>query len=267
MEHLRSVGIDEGVPRRLAVMVMGLTGSTRTGWHSHRRGQLLYSTGGLMVVHAEDGTWAVPSGHALLIAPELPHHVAWHGCTATCTAYIEPSAFGDAAPETCRIIQLSTLLDVSLRALAEEPPLYDLEGRGAHLEALLLDEIGRAPETMFALPLPTNRRLRKLCRALLETPALESDIDEWASTIGVSRSTLTRSFRTETGLSFAEWRRRVRMLYALTQQAEGVPLSVAAKAAGYRSANALRDMIRRSAQSDRAMARRPAQPGWDKSPP
>lgn len=253
MEHFRSIRIDEDVPRRLAVMAMTLTGSAKTGWHSHRRGQLLYATGGLMVVNAEDGTWAVPSGHALLIAPELPHNVAWHGCASTCTAYIEPAALGSAAPETCRIIRLSPLLDVSLRALAHEPALYDLQGRGAHLEALMLDEIARAPKTMFALPLPTNRGLRKLCRALIETPSLGFDIDEWANTIGVSRSTLTRKFRAQTGLSFAEWRRRVRILHALTQQAEGVPLRVAAKIAGYRSANALRDMMRRTAQTEGAL--------------
>jgi AraC-like DNA-binding protein len=257
MEHLRSTGIDETIPRRLAAMVMELAGSTKTGWHSHRRGQILYASGGLMVVDAEDGTWAVPSGHALLIAPELVHKVAWHGCVSTCTAYIEPAAFGTSVPETCRIIRLSPLLDVSLRALAAEPPLYDLDGRGAHLEALMLDEIARAPETMFALPLPTNRGLRKLCRALIETPSLGFDIDEWANTIGVSRSTLTRNFRAQTGLSFAEWRRRVRILYALTQQAEGVPLQAAAKLAGYRSVNALRDMMRRAMQGQGPSPRSP----------
>jgi AraC-like DNA-binding protein len=253
MEHLRSTGIDESVPRRLAVMVMNLPGSTKTGWHSHQRGQLLYAQGGLMVVDAEDGTWAVPADHALLIAPELPHKVAWHGCTATCTAYIQPAAFAPCAPETCRTIRLSPLLDATLRSLAAEPALYDLEGRAAHLEAILLDEIARAPEVMLALPLPTNRGLRKLCRALIDTPSIGFDIDEWASTVGVSRSTLTRNFRAQTGMSFAEWRRRVRMLYALTQQAEGVPLSVAAKTAGYRSANALRDMMRRAAASGKSL--------------
>lgn len=248
MEQLRSTGIDESIPRNLAVMVMPLAGNTKTGWHSHRRGQLLYASGGLMVVSAEDGTWAVPSGQALLIAPDLTHRVAWHGCHSTSTAYIEPAAFTN-APETCRVITLSPLMDACLNALTEEPSLYDLQGRGAHLETLILDEIARAPETMFALPLPHNKGLRKLCRSLIETPSIGLDIDEWAHAVGVSRSTLTRNFRAQTGLSFAEWRRRVRMLYALTQQAEGVPLQIAAKAAGYRSANALRDMVRRSANS------------------
>jgi AraC-like DNA-binding protein len=254
MEHLRSIRVDENAPRRLVVMVMDIARSTKTGVHSHARGQLLYAQGGLMVVSAEDGTWAVPANHALLIAPELPHKVAWHGCTQTCTAYIDRAAFGLAAPETCRIIQLSPLLDASLRALAEEPTLYDLEGRAAHLEAIMLDEIERAPETMLALPLPTSRGLRKLCRSLIETPSIGLDIDEWANVVGVSRSTLTRNFRVQTGMSFAEWRRRVRMLHALTQQAEGVPLSVAAKTAGYRSANALRDMMRRATMNGKSLS-------------
>ena len=56
--------------------------------------------------------------------------------------------------------------------------------------------------------------------------------------MGVSRRTLTRRFREEAGLSFGTWRRRVRLLEALTRQAEGIGMHEVAAAVGYRSPRA-----------------------------
>ncbi|WP_246694095.1 AraC family ligand binding domain-containing protein, partial [Methylobacterium sp. WL18] len=114
--------------------------------HFHPRAQLLYATAGLMMASAEDGTWVVPEGHALWIPPRLPHAVATHGAVAMCSAYLDPAAVA-AFPDRCRVILVSPLLAAALTALGDEPVLYDEARRGGHLAALVLDEIGRAPET------------------------------------------------------------------------------------------------------------------------
>ena len=115
-----------------------------------------------MMASAEDGTWVVPEGHALWIPPRLPHAVATHGAVAMCSAYLDPDAVAD-FPTGCRVIAVSPLLAAALAALAEEPVLYDQDGRGGHLAALVLDEIGRAPATPLTLPLPRDPRLRRVC--------------------------------------------------------------------------------------------------------
>jgi AraC-like DNA-binding protein len=94
------------------------------------------------------------------------------------------------------------LLEAALVALSAEPPAYDTTGRGGHLASLILDEITRAPTTPFALPVPADRRLRQLAQRLIEHPGSPLDIDHWANEVGVSRRTLTRVFRAQTGLSF-----------------------------------------------------------------
>ena len=105
------------------------------------------------------------------------------------------------------------------------------------------------PDASFALPLPRDARLRRLCRELIDDPGLGHDLDAWADRIGVGRRTLTRRFRQETGLSFAAWRRRVRLLEAMTRQARGGSASRIAAAVGYGSARAFRTMARRSGVS------------------
>lgn len=244
---MRSIDPDDyqDVPRAVAVLARNYEAGTSTGSHSHPRTQLLYATSGLMLATTRDGSWAVPAGHALLIPPQLVHDVTMHGQVSMLTAYLSVSAF--AAPSQCRVLPISPLLDVLLMALAGEPVLYDENGRGGHLAALVLDEIRRAPATPFVLPLPEEPRLRRLCRELIENPGLRYDLDIWADRIGVSRRTLTRHFRLETGLSFGEWRRRVRMVDTMVRKAHGEGLHRIAPELGYSSVRAFQAMIRRTA--------------------
>lgn len=232
------------VPRAVAVMPKSYEAGASTGWHSHPRAQLLYATAGLTLVRAEDGTWVLPARHALWIPPGLSHEVRMHGAVSMCSAYIAPEAVG-VLPTGCRVLKVSSLLASALEALSAEPLLYDEAGRGGHLAALILDEIARAPETALTLPLPRDPRLRRICDALLREPALDTDLDGWAERAGASRRTLTRGFRAETGMSFGDWRARLRVLRAMTMASDGAPSHLIVKAVGYHDQRALRTAARR----------------------
>ena len=239
---MRSIRAEDyqDVPRAVAVMPKNYAASSRIAPHSHPRAQLLYATAGLMMATAEDGTWVVPEGHALWIPPRLTHAVAMHGAVAMCSAYLSVEAVRG-FPTRARVIEVSALLAASLAALGAEPVLYDEAARGGHLAALVLDEIQRAPETKLTLPLPSDPRLRRVCLGLIEAPATAFDLDAWADRSGLSRRTLTRRFRRETGLTFGQWRARARVVRALALAADGwTPRQVAASV-GYRSIQALRE--------------------------
>ncbi|WP_054311116.1 AraC family transcriptional regulator [Mesorhizobium sp. 1M-11] len=163
-----------------------------------------------------------------------------------CTAYMEPGMVNEAVfSHGCRMIRVSALLDAGLRALAEESSGEVQDERGALLARLIVSEIERAQDADFAIPMPQDLRLRRICDALIETPSLETDIDSWGSIVGLSRRTLTRKFRAETSLTFGEWRRRLRAARATIQQTEGQPLRAVAGKVGYRTAHGLQAMIER----------------------
>lgn len=232
------------VPRAVGVMPKAYEAGAATGWHSHPRAQLLYATSGLTLVTAEDGTWILPARHALWIPPGLFHDVRMHGKVAMCSAYVAPEAVG-VLPTGCRVLEVTPLLASALVALAAEPMLYDEAGRGGHLAALILDEIARAPGTSLTLPLPRDPRLRRVCEALLKDPGSTLDLDDWAERAGASRRTLTRGFRAETGLSFGDWRARLRVVRALALASDGCPPHQIARAVGYADLRALRTAARR----------------------
>lgn len=235
-------GDDPAIPVVMLRWQIPKAGST--GWHHHHRSQILYATAGLMVITTEVGVWMVPTGHALLVAPGIAHDSACEGPLELCTAYMEPGMVDEAVfAHGCRMIRVSALLDAGLRALAEEGPCQD--ERGALLARLIASEIERAEDADFAIPMPQDLRLRRICDALIETPSLETDIDSWGSIVGLSRRTLTRKFRAETSLTFGEWRRRLRAARATIQQTEGQPLRAVAGKVGYRTAHGLQAMIER----------------------
>ena len=236
----------QAVPRPVAVMPKGFASGASTGWHSHVRGQVLFATTGLMLAQTEEGAWAVPTGHALLIPPEMRHDISMHGEVRMLTAYIDREAWPIVAPSTCRVIRVSRLLDSALAALSNEPVLYDDNGRGAHLAAIVLDEVARAEAAELALPLPTSASLRKICHAMLADPALGGGLDDFADAAAMSRRSLTRSFRKETGMSFAAWRRQLRRLHGLRLIEEGAPMKTVAARVGYLSPQALRAMMKRA---------------------
>jgi AraC-like DNA-binding protein len=233
----------QSIPRAVAVMVKDFAAGSTTGRHFHRRGQVLYATSGLMLAQTDAGAWAVPASHALLIPPGLHHDIAMHGQVRMLTAYIAPAGWRKIAPAECRVVHVSRLLDAALEAICEEPLLYG--ARGARLAAVILDEVARADIADLALPLPASGRLRAMCAALLRNPGTDGDLDAWANTAALSRRTLTRHFRRETGLSFGQWRRRLRRLQSMKLEAEGAALKDIASRVGYRSPQALKAMMRR----------------------
>jgi AraC-like DNA-binding protein len=212
--------------------------------HSHARAQIIFAVEGLMVARTTRGTWVVPPGYALWVPAGIDHGVAMHGDVSMRTAYVAAEECSG-LPADCRVIEVTPLLEASLTALCAEAPDYDEAGRGAHLAALILDEIARAPATLFALPVPLDKRLERLARQLIAEPGSPFDIDQWADRIGASRRTLTRLFRSQTGLSFGAWRRRLRLLTAAMRVAEGNPMVQAAAHVGYRDVAAFRAMAKR----------------------
>ncbi|WP_206615569.1 helix-turn-helix domain-containing protein [Solirhodobacter olei] len=237
------------VDRPVIAMAKEFAANTRTGRHGHVRAQLIHAIEGLMVATTDHGTWVVPPGFALWVPPGIRHDVAMHGSVSMRTVYVR-SAEAASLPDAIRVVAASALLQAALVSLSADPPAYDERKRGGHLAALILDEIARAPATPFALPVPEDQRLAKLARALIRDPGAALDINGWADEIGVSRRTLTRLFRAQTGISFGTWRRRLRLMRALERSADGTPLARAAAGVGYRSLPAFRTMARKEFGAD-----------------
>jgi AraC-like DNA-binding protein len=93
--------------------------------------------------------------------------------------------------------------------------------------------------------MPRTAPLAKICERLVQAPNDAATLAEIAEREHLSARTLARHFRRQTGMSFAEWRRRARLLRALSWIAEGRPILEVALDLGYESPSAFSAMFRR----------------------
>jgi AraC-like DNA-binding protein len=114
------------------------------------------------------------------------------------------------------------------------------------LARALLEEMRIAPTLSFDLALPADRRLRSLCEALLEDPGASLSLQEWATRVGASARTLARLFQQDLGMTFGQWRQRVRLAHAAALVSLGTPLADVAASLGYESASAFSAMFKRA---------------------
>ncbi|MCT4965149.1 helix-turn-helix transcriptional regulator, partial [Pseudomonas aeruginosa] len=77
-------------------------------------------------------------------------------------------------------------------------------------------------------------------------PAADWSLGDAARRLGVSPRTLTRAFQRETGLSFVQWLRRMRLLASLDALAAGHSILEVALDLGYDSQSAFSAMFRRT---------------------
>ena len=212
--------------------------------HAHDWAQLACSFRGAVRLRAGQTTWIVPPTRAVWIPPRVEHEVALIGEVELRTVYVDAGA-APRALTTCDVIDVSGLMRELVEALATVDrdsggPRYDL------LTKLLLEEIRSAPALSLDLRLPSDRRLRALCEALLEDPSATLGLEEWAPQVGASPRTLARLFQQELGMSFGQWRQRVRLAHAAALVSEGEPLASVAAKLGYESASAFSAMFKRA---------------------
>lgn len=214
------------------------------GAHHHSRGQLFGSLRGLLSVGIESGVWVVPAIHAVWLPPHHVHSARSHGPFNGWSAYIAEAECESLPKSPCTIRVSGLLREAVLRASIW--PLEPLDGVREHVAAVILDEIRHLPVETFGLPLPKDARLQRIARALIDDPADERDLEQWADWGAVSSRTLSRRFVIETGFNFTTWRQRARLMRALELLAAGMPVTSIAIELGYSTATAFINLFRRT---------------------
>jgi AraC-like DNA-binding protein len=212
--------------------------------HSHRRGQLLSSMTGTLVVATPRGTWVMPPQRGMWIPPQTVHDVRAIGAVSLQSLYLEPQA-AIGLPAFCQVVGISAFMRNLISEALNLPLLYDLAGRGGALMSLIAHEMRQLPVLPLALPFPRRPDLARRCQAFLRQPRAHEEIGDWCADLGMSRRHFTRMFRQETGLSFVEWRQQACLVAALPRLAAGEAVTSVAMALGYDNPAAFTAMFKR----------------------
>ncbi|MDF7440631.1 AraC family transcriptional regulator [Proteus mirabilis] len=204
---------DHFVPEEHLASVVGIAaemGKHDSGFHSHDRGQLLFTQSGCMRITLASRVSVLPPMRIAWIPPKLEHRVEMYAAVGYRSVYIADK-FHHRFPTESEIQTISPLLREILEriAIADFDTQWEV-GRYANLLAVFLDEIQQAKRQPNHLSMPSDRRLRKLSFDELPPP-----LQELAQYIGASEKTITRLFYKETGLSYQQWRQQWRLMKAI----------------------------------------------------
>lgn len=233
------------VPRAVAAMPKDFADRFEIAPHRHARAQLIYATAGTMGVSTEEAVWVVPPQRALWMPAGVRHSIVMSGDVTMRTLYLRRDA-AQGMPAACRVLPVSPLLRELIVRATELPMHYDERGAAGHVVALILDELHSGPSLPLHLPMPRDRRLHRLCSALLANPGDPRTLEDWAKRSGASPRTLARLFIGETGLTFGAWRQQARVLDAMGRLGGGQAVTDVALDLGYDSVSAFSAMFRRA---------------------
>jgi AraC-like DNA-binding protein len=214
------------------------TQSFASAEHAHEWHQLSYASAGVLRVATADSAWIVPPHRAVWIPAGIKHAEEMRGQGTMRSLYFA-AGIARALPAYCAVLNVPALL----RELILEASTYGaLDARVAEqrrLAQVIVDRIALLqPAPAQKLPMPRDARALAIAQRLQKSPANEDDLARLARRAGASKRTAQRLFTAETGMSFARWRQRMRLLAAVELLGRGACVTDAALDVGYSSVSA-----------------------------
>ena len=214
-------------------------------WHYHRHNQLVYASSGVMAVETESKLWVVPPQRAVWIPAHESHKIYMYGDAAMKNVYLLPSIDTE-LPNQSDVLNVSPMLREMIIHLSEQPVVQASPDSYWRIVQVLLDQLKVAPQASIQVPLPNDAKLGLVCNSLLDKPADNRSLKQWAEEINVSSRTLSRLFRNEVGMSFIEYRQQVRLFHSLTLLAQTHPVTTVALECGFTSVSAFNHLFKQS---------------------
>lgn len=222
---------------------IGVPEAVRWPEHVHDVAELIWDTNGTVAVRIGARIWFVPPSMGLWLPTRTPHEVlAEAGASFACTWISAGEAEVVSRWAQPTLVTMGTIAREALRELGTPGLPRPVCDRLVAVAFDFVDDIGTAP----GLALPTDRRALIVAQALIDDPADDRQLTDWARIAHASVRTLSRLFVNETGLTFAAWRAELRLRHSLSLLAKGHPVAAVAERVGYDSASAFSAAFRRT---------------------
>lgn len=256
MAHLRAMAVIDSLKstnrldyelasQPLGVMPKDYANGFTLDVHAHERGQIIHAISGVMRIRTNDALWLLPPLHALWMPPNMPHDMQACGAVALRTLYIRRDVLPEMAPRP-KVLSVSALLRELLLRAARVPIDYRVGSHDDRVMQVLLGEVALACEAPdFHLRHARDRRLARVCDALIAEPGDGRELTHWADLAGCSARTLARLFTQEFGVAFGAWRQQVRLMAALPRLARGETVTAVGLDLGYATPSAFAEVFRR----------------------
>lgn len=212
--------------------------------HCHDRGQVSYVQHGSMTIQAEDYALIVPAGHAVWIPSGHMHQAIASGKISVLAVYLHDIDLGH-LPDKCCVLQVSDLFEPLFKRIIARQILGVQDLVNDALVVVLNEEMRVARRLDVVAPMPRDRRLYRVCQAILKEPTIANSKEELARIGHMSCRTMTRLFRSELKMTYSEWAQLALGIVAMMRLRNGQHVFQVAADLGYASPSAFTAMFRK----------------------
>ncbi|USD68071.1 helix-turn-helix transcriptional regulator [Vibrio sp. SCSIO 43136] len=240
-----SISIDE-LPDQVYLNFDAFRSNTVTREHAHTWGQLQIIRGGMLELNAEGTRFLAPPHLAIWVPAGVMHHSFNRKPVDYCSLNIM-------AEHTSRLPTHTCLLGVTpiLNAIIEDFRTRSISVAGTdqdkRLVQVLLDQLAMANIEQHFLPSSDHKLLAPILQGLEEDPTDGRTLAQWASQVHATERTVARYCQSELGMSFTEWRMRMRYLHSMDLLQKGRSVKETAFLLGYNQASPFITMFKRYA--------------------
>lgn len=212
--------------------------------HSHPWGQIICVKSGIFVLDVAQQRFLTPSGFALWIPPNIAHSSHNHKPTWFRSININQCQM---MPQQACLLSLSAISHAIIDSFFNRKLKVPQSHEDLRLCQVLIDQLLSEPWQHTYLPSSQDKYLAPILKALERNPADNSTLAQWADKVYTTERTLARRCQTELGLSFSQWRQRLRFLYSVSLLEQGKTVQNIAFDVGYSSVSAFITMFKQIA--------------------
>lgn len=214
--------------------------------HSHNEGFIEYIETGAVEVTTDTRKIVLTAGSAFFIPAGIEHTVCALGNTVTGWYVMLPALAVPNEPKELTVLSPSPLFLELCRKVVSWGQDIGRNETQRRLEQALLDEftaLNKSEE--LDIPMPVTPKLISVAKRIVDNPSDMNSIDYWAEEAAMSRRSFTQYFKKETGLTFVNWRQRVKISAALGLIARQLSCSDIALQLGYKNTSAFQIMFKK----------------------
>lgn len=211
--------------------------------HSHLGGEFVYSYSGVMELDLEGESIVSTPNYGIWLPPNQKHSVRNRGKVVHGSFYV-PLRYCHKLPQDACSLLLSPLLRSLLDSLRDTGTLVQNE-ENQRLLHVLFDQLQKVRPSGSYLPKSNDPILREIMINLETHMEDNRSVAEIARELKLSERTIARHFKTELGLTFNEWRQRLKVVQAISLLRKGQTVELVSKSLGYSSPSAFIVMFKK----------------------
>ncbi|WP_186755638.1 AraC family transcriptional regulator [Echinicola salinicaeni] len=185
-----------------------------TNSHAHPRAQIISCDTGIMKVVTKKNIWVVNSLQSVWIASNEEHQVYFPNNVKVITAFIDESKLKGLPVNSFAFETSAFLKSILEKIISFSNPIMFTQRQNRIIE-VLIDELSTLQSSTTFLPTSQDNRIKLVLDTLMNNWSSKHTIDYYASLASVSTRTLSRLFHKELGMSFGDWKMRLKLMEAI----------------------------------------------------